>query len=65
MRLSLIDAHISARARSHHQSVLTPQKKANYGLDLKLLGKIIFWWIITVPVALGTAAVIELIAKAV
>jgi phosphate/sulfate permease len=29
------------------------------GLNAKLFGKIVFWWLITVPVALGAAYAIE------
>lgn len=35
----------------------------NFGLNGKLLMRIVFWWLITVPAAFGGAYVIELIAK--
>jgi phosphate/sulfate permease len=33
------------------------------GLNGKLFGKIIFWWLITVPVAFGVAYLVELVVK--
>ena len=35
------------------------------GLNGKLLGKIVFWWLITVPVALGASYLLELLIEAV
>jgi phosphate/sulfate permease len=46
-------------------SVLTEQKNANFGLNGKLFCKIITWWLITVPIAFGAAAAIELVTKSV
>lgn len=51
--------------RTAVQSIIveSPKGGAEFGLNKKLFGKIFFFWIITVPVAFGVAAVIELICK--
>jgi phosphate/sulfate permease len=33
------------------------------GLNAKLFAKIIFWWVITVPVAFGVSALVEEVVK--
>jgi phosphate/sulfate permease len=62
-RRSMIDTQVENREVV--ASVLTPQKKANFGLNGKLFCRIITWWLITVPVAFGAAALIELVTKSV
>ncbi len=39
------------------------KKNDNMGLNAKLFGKIIFWWVITVPVAFGVSALVEEVVK--
>jgi len=39
-------------------------KTGQMGLNGKLFGKIVFWWLITVPVALGVSYSIEKIILA-
>jgi phosphate/sulfate permease len=43
--------------------VSAEQGSANFGLNGKLFLRIVFWWLITVPVAFGIAYGIELIVR--
>jgi phosphate/sulfate permease len=43
--------------------VSAEQGSANFGLNGKLFLRIVFWWLITVPVAFGIAFGIELIVR--
>ena len=44
--------------------VANDPKSGQMGLNGKLFGKIVFWWLITVPVALGVSYLIEKIILA-
>ena len=60
---SMLDKTIDRRTAVGEIVVNSPKGGAEFGLNGKLFCRIAVWWVATVPVAFGVAAIIELIAK--
>lgn len=60
---SILEEAAERRTAVTEVLVEKPGGGAEFGLNGKLFAKIAFWWLITVPVAFGVSALIELIVK--